>query len=307
MINKLIDTKTIESVLGQSSAAARDYLAEPIPIGVLEGDETEEAYKLHDELMRRILPVSGEKRKADWEVGWQENLKLLHLGAANALTPRYFGKYPYVRFNGVFAKAQSDTELRFLRAILLNEIEPLIQRFEIERIIEFGCGTGHNLFFLSEFFPNLTFVGTDWSEQSEKIIRHASKMKQIKNVLATQSFDYFNPNIEFRIDENSLVLSVASLEQVGRRFGAFLKFLINKKPRLCLHIEPEEDLLNADDKFDQSSINYMRKRGYLNGFLSELREREIKGEVRILGSKRSNLGSFPMDGYSIIAWTSVSG
>jgi len=105
------------------------------------------------------------------------------------------------------------------------------------------------------------------------------------------------------LGSNVGVMTVASLEQVGSDFGKFLDYLMFVKPDFVLHIEPEADLLNADNPFDQSSIRYMRKRGYLNGLLNDLKSREQLGEIEILTAKRSYMGSFPMDGYSVMAWT----
>jgi SAM-dependent methyltransferase len=235
-------------------------------------------------------------------MGWEENFKSLKTGGLDSLIPKYFGKFPYVRFAGKFYGANRDTELRFLRLILLNEIEWLLKSFSIDTLFEFGCGTGHNLFFLQSIFKDLRFVGTDWSRKSGEIIQYASTKFDISNVATVEPFDYFKPNRDLEIGDNTGIMTIASLEQVGGEFEDFLDFIIARRPRFAIHIEPEEELLDSKSTFDQSSIDYIRKRGYLTGFMSGLKKREIRGEIMILRIIRSHLGSFPMDGYSVFVW-----
>lgn len=298
-----VSSSSILQIFGYCGVLTTKYLERAIELDPLSEIEKDRAFALHGELLEKPLVKSGEARKDAWNAGWNENFNQLQNSGLEALIPRYFGKFPYVRYKGEFYGADGSTELRFLRTIILNELEHVLSNFEAQNIVEFGCGTGQNLFFLHDLFPNINFLGTDWSSQSQEIIDFAKKKLSIENVSSLPTFDYFKPNFELSLGRNTGVITVASLEQVGADFGKFLDYLIFAKPNFVLHIEPEEDLLNADSPFDQSSIQYMRKRGYLNGLLNELKRREELGEIRILSAKRTDMGSFPMDGYSVMAWT----
>ena len=302
MIERNISTHEIKASLGSLGQFAEQLVNQGICIKELNSKEAEMAYRLHDELMLRDLPISSFKRKSAWHEGWNENYNLLRLEHKDALIPKYFGKFPYVRFQKKFYGANLSTEIGFLRTILLNEIEFLIERYAPKRVIEFGCGTGHNLFFLNSWFPNIDYSGTDWAEASSTIIDLAREKFKVTNVTAGSIFNYFSPDMNFEVKSTDLVITVASLEQVGTQHQAFIDFIVAKKPKAVLNIEPEASLLDSDDRFDETSIKYMQKRGYLSGYLAELRAREERGELTILKSMRTSLGSFPMDGYSIILW-----
>lgn len=270
-------------------------------------DQEEQAYRAHNNLMLQELPVSGKTRKTSWEYGWGQNFEKLKIGAKDALIPAYFGKYEYIRFQSKFYRTNDPlVELQILRALILGALECYSSDLIMNRVIEFGCGTGHNLFFLANKFRDCQFVGSDWSEASSKIISLAQSIYATPNVFAGPRFDYFNPDINFEVRRTDIVLTVASLEQVGNKFVPFLDYLISNPVRRVINIEPEASLLDSSSRFDSTSLNYMKKRGYLNGFLSELRRREKIGELRILKAIRSPIGSFPFDGYSLFVWEPVN-
>lgn len=297
----------MEEALGDLGHLAKNFVNGGIRVNELSLTELEDAYDLHKELMSRDLPISGFSRQESWKLGWSENFDLLRFNRKDALIPKYFGKYPYVRFKKKFYGSNSETEISFLRTILLNEIEFITKRLAPRRIIEFGCGTGHNLFFLNSWFPNIEYLGTDWTETSKTIINLAREKFEVKNVKAGPVFNYFSPDPSFELNSKDLVVTVASLEQVGTQHKAFIDFLIMKKPLAVLNIEPEALLLDVDDIFDDTSVKYMQKRAYLSGYLAELRERQELGQLEIIKSKRTFLGSFPMDGYSVMLWYPIYG
>ena len=85
----------------------------------------------------------------------------------------------------------------------------------------------------------------------------------------------------------------------------FIDFLLEKKPEICLHIEPIAELLNEENLVDYLSILYFKKRNYLSGFLLKLRELEEAGKIKIHMAKRTFIGSLYIEGYSVIAWSPV--
>ncbi|HCY80414.1 MAG TPA: hypothetical protein DHV22_01795 [Xanthomarina gelatinilytica] len=62
-------------------------------------------------------------------------------------------------------------------------------------------------------------------------------------------------------------------------------------------------MLNPGNNFvDYLSVQYFRKRNYLDGLANTLANMEAAGEIEIVQQQRSFIGSLYVDGYSIIAW-----
>ena len=58
-----------------------------------------------------------------------------------------------------------------------------------------------------------------------------------------------------------------SLEQVSNKFYDFIAFLIKRKPKICIHIEPIVELLDENIFLDYLSKRFHIQRNYLNGLL----------------------------------------
>ena len=130
-----------------------------------------------------------------------------------------------------------------------------------------------------------------------KNINHILNM-DIKGI----NLDFFNPDYNIEIPKNSAIYTVASLEQIGDEFGKIVDFMIEKKPSICIHMEPIDELLDKDILVDNLSIKYFRKRNYLNGFLPYLESLEEKNKIKILKKQRIFSGSYFIEGHSLIVW-----
>ena len=51
-------------------------------------------------------------------------------------------------------------------------------------------------------------------------------------------FDFYKPDYDIEIPPDSVVMTFAALEQVSGSFGAFIDFLLAKRPKLCVFVEP---------------------------------------------------------------------
>jgi len=145
-------------------------------------------------------------------------------------------------------------------------------------VSEFGCGSGQNLKGLKG-----KLHGYDWAESAVKRVRAMG--------IHAERFDMFNPS---PIDLKGGVLTVHALEQLGDKFGPFLQFLMDKKPEICVHIEPIEELYE-DNLLDNLALSYHKKRGYLSGFLKALKGKTIEVE-------RTYVGSLFHEAYSVVVW-----
>ncbi|OGF26075.1 hypothetical protein A2303_04720 [Candidatus Falkowbacteria bacterium RIFOXYB2_FULL_47_14] len=258
--------------------------------------------KIVDTLLDRGLVYSGKHRLGQWEKGWGENLaNLKKHGNSSAIIPHYFGKYDIVRVNQKLIKAHSKNFERNSLAVIVGWLADKYMR-DADSIYEFGCGTGHHLLEIRDINRNANLWGLDWVESSQKIIQKIAAQKN-NNKLFAKKFDFFNPDKKFKLGKNSVIYTVAALEQVGEKFDKFIDFLIGNKPKLCIHVEPIGELLDENNLLDFLSLKYFEKRNYLKGFLSHLYKLEKQNKIKILKAQRSYIGSFFIDGYSVIVWS----
>ena len=241
--------------------------------------------KIVEKLLDPYLPFSGKHRKEEWERGWQENL------IAKDTKPRYFGKYNVFRQDGKFVYGVSENYEQESLYLILDELAEKYL-FDYDTICEFGCGTGHNLLRLRNVKPDARYIGLDWTKSSNDLVRSLG--------MEGYNFDYFNP--AFEMPHNAAIYTVASLEQTGKKYKKFVKYLLKNKPSIIVHIEPIPELLDATKLEDYLSIKYMEKRKYLSGYLDYLRSLEKRGFIKILEARRSGIGSLFIDGYSVIVW-----
>ncbi len=255
-----------------------------------EKEEEQTIIKILDTLLDDSIPYSGKHRKEQWEKGWGENLK------TGDVIPRYFNKYPIFRYKGKFVKACSDD---YERQMLYTIVDRLAKEYLSEQdcVVEFGCGTGHNLLRVQKFNKNADFWGGDWVSSSQKIVN------KLGGNFSGFKFDFFNPS--FCFPKGTGVYTVAALEQTGTNYKKFVSYLLKNKPSVVVHIEPIPELLDETKLIDYLSIKYMQKRKYLSGYLTYLEELEKKGKILILRAKRSGIGSMMIDGYSEIVWKPI--
>ena len=79
--------------------------------------------------------------------------------------------------------------------------------------------------------------------------------------------------------------------------------LLEQKPQICVHIEPIGEMLEPEKSFvDYLSVEYFKKRNYLDGLVNSLKNMQTSGKIEIVYKQRSYIGSCFVDGYSIVAW-----
>lgn len=251
-------------------------------------EEEETLIKIIDILLDPSLPYSGKHRLKQWEKGWGENLN------EGDLSPKYFGKYPVNRLDGEFVMAlDKDYERDKLYTLLYKTFKQYLS--DADTIYEFGCGTGHIL----SMVPNIKakLIGLDWAKSSQRILKSIG--------IEAHNFDFFNPDYKIKLAKDSVIYTVAALEQTGKNYKKFISYLIKNKPSICIHIEPIAELLDKNKLLDYLSIKYFEKRKYLSGFLDYLRDLEKKKKIKIIEARRSGIGSMFVEGYSIVVWKPV--
>jgi hypothetical protein len=153
---------------------------------------------------------------------------------------------------------------------------------------------------LRESRKDLGLAGLDWAKSSQDLIKEINH--NFNSNIDGYNFDFFNPNPNVHIKENSLVYTVAALEQTGSNFATFVDYLIKQKPNICINLEPIAELLDENKLVDKLSIKYFRKRNYLSGYLNHLKNLESNGIIKIIDKRRIYSGSYFIEGHSLVVW-----
>ena len=294
-----------------SPSAEHSRLSQTVTRPLSDGERNELLDHIESVIFSGEFKVSGPHRKPDWEAGWGENLANLESAqspnVSSELLPKYFGKSNFLRIGGVHVSSPSSDKLESeLLSVLVDSLVLFLnQTYVAESLYEFGCGTGHHLVRLRRIMPEAKLVGLDWAESSQKILAEISRRME-DPLLVGENFDFFSPKSNLVVNDKSIFLTVASLEQVGHSFGPFLDFVLKAKPSVVVHVEPIEELLGGSREEELSKL-YFKKRGYLTGYLSALLKLEAEGKVRIVAAERTGLGSLFIEGYSVIVWEPVFG
>lgn len=297
-----ITYKNFEDILGfelgeKLKQTISEYNLEYRELTTLERDN----YILHViNVLTSDITKAGDHRIMEWENGWGENLnKFSETKNIDDLIPRYHGKNRIVKWMGNVVMPITEN---FDYKIHICFVDAILQHYlkNVNNVFEFGCGPAYHLIRLKEFNKDLNLNGSDWTKASQDII------KEINKVLDTNingfNLNFFKPDNSIDIPKSSGIYTVAALEQVGDKFKEFVNFLIEKKPDICIHMEPIDELLNDDNLIDSLSIRYFRKRNYLDKFLPYLEELEKNNKIEIIVKQKIYSGSYFIEGHSLIVW-----
>ncbi len=250
---------------------------------------------------RGEFSVSGPHRKSDWVNGWNEILGEFRDSGfdLNTLTPKDIHGDRPMRLNGEYIVANSASFERDYATVFRTW---LFRRYfaSYANIYEFGCGTGHNLLLCAKLFNDKNFYGFDWAPSSQRILELVST--HYNSRIHGYPFDLFEPDHNVDIHPNSIAYTSAALEQLGKGFAQFLDFLLAKKPSLCINVECLEELYDEDNPFDKVALRYHKARGYLEGYLTALKQLEIEKKIEIIDARRLNFGSLFHEVYSFAIW-----
>jgi hypothetical protein len=173
----------------------------------------------------------------------------------------------------------------------------------VSKVFEFGCGSGYNLLAAGTMFPGMSLTGLDWSPSAVELIDSIGATQKLN--LQGRRFDFFNPDVDVPVDSDSVALTVAALEQVGPNFVKFAEWLISKRPKLVLSIEPISEFYDPENLFGYLGLRYHTHREYLDGYYSWVKAQAEAGRVEIVHTVRPGFGSIYHEAYSVVAWRPV--
>ena len=140
----------------------------------------------------------------------------------------------------------------------------------------------------------------DWVPESQKLLR--AIVEKFGWRIEGFPFDLFNPDYELEILPDSLVYTSSALEQLGSDYGNFLKYLLAKRPSLCVNVEGMAEYYDENSLYDYVALRYHRTRNYLDGYLTRLRELEHEKTIKIIAAKRIGFGSLYHEAYMYVVW-----
>jgi len=280
---------------------------EAVPSGLeyqnLDAGETAAIQRRASDILRDAkLTAAGPGTIGNWQRGWGEILERVRRDGVSetTLAPQYF-RHDVLRLEGRYIRAANTAfEPRLYAAMRAALFRELFAGFS--QVIEFGCGTGQNLYQLHRLLPGLRLTGADWAEPSQELMRLIGMAENAQMDGVRFDMASLDGREALSIEPGAGIMTLHAMEQLGAEFEPFLDYLIGLKPAVVLHLEPITELYDADDSFDAAAIAYHTKRGYLAGFLPALQARAATGQIEILKIHRSGFGSTFHEAYSIVVW-----
>ena len=106
--------------------------------------------------------------------------------------------------------------------------------------------------------------------------------------------------INIDVEPNSAIITTSSLEQVGGDIDNFIDFVLQKKPKRVINIEPILEFAE-NNEFDNLMKLYCEKRNYLKYYYSKLLQLERENKIKILYKKRTRVAGLFIEN-SVIVW-----
>ncbi len=265
---------------------------------------TQKDVSLYREQIHQRINASGARRDKDenysvWERGWRENLQTLKVKfSEDGLKPKYFRYSKFFRYNqSIIVPKNQNLEHELFYVVR----DHLFRKYfhEFTSAYELGSGSCQNVYALSQIYPEMKIVASDWTTASAEI---AGIVNQYVNADVTGiQFDMLNPPHDFDIDPHSIVFSIHALEQLNTGHEKLIHYLLEKKPALVLNYEPIVELYNPSNLYDRLALQYSKARGYLSGYLTKLRQLESQGRLEIVAQYRPYIGGIYHEA-SLIVW-----
>lgn len=153
-------------------------------------------------------------------------------------------------------------------------------------VVEFGCGTGRNLFFLAQRFPGLALIGIELTPKTVERARAVARENgwEITFLVGDMTSP---PEIKRTVD---VVYSVHALEQLPRAFRSAVDAMLSLASRGVVFFEPVHEL------FPRTMLGWAGRfriynSDYLNGLLEYLKERG----ANIVGARALGTAGYPLN------------
>ena len=252
---------------------------------------------LMDQIRSHIDTVGARPTQKQWDAAWQEiydaelNDPMWLQSNANRLS---LIAGTIFRWNQEYITAvDPKLEKKYHEGVVKNIIQHYFSN--VDYVVEFGCGTGHNLRTVQAQRPDIRVYGSDFTASSLKCLDRLD-IPGFKFDL--RDSDDRSVPMELKHNHSRVgILTVGALEQVGSYFSNFIKFCRSFQPSECVHVEPIVELYDDSNPVDRLAIDYHHARGYLSGFFPALKEDGL-----LKSYERSTFGNSFNEGYTVLRW-----
>ena len=266
----------------------------PIQYDELNSEQYKEYYELCLEMLNKKLEV-------DWQDDWfsvLQNLQTNNDNVKSIIRPKWFRESAFVNIHNCLSLTKTpyvDWEYQLITRQMLF----YTHLKDIENICEFGSGSGANFYLINEILQDKSFILSDISVTSLKIIEEL-KRKLNRNNLTYSNID-IEQDIDLQLPDNTAVITTSVLEQIGDNYKNFINFILKEKPQIVINVEPIVELLDSKNGFDNVMNLYCEKRKYLAGYLTELEKLEKQKKIKIIMKKRTMVSGTFIEN-SVLIW-----
>lgn len=210
---------------------------------------------------------------------WKPDLSLQEL---------IFGDDQQEKWISVDGKLQRGTT-RECRRYLLNRLETRILELLPEgrgTVVEFGCGTGRNLFYLAEAMPELTLIGIELTPKTVEYARGVAKENGL-DVMFLLGDMTAPPTLDTEVD---VAYSVHALEQLPRTFDRAVNAMRGMARRGLVFFEPVHEL------FPKNALGLAgRFRIYNADYLNGLHRYLSRSNANIVDAHPMSMAGHPLN------------
>lgn len=222
-----------------------------------------------------------EENIAVFEEGWGRHMQeWLAKGELSALIPKYhYSMPPYLMGPDRTIHVVEDSFLASNMQALCTRYLALSYLKPFERIHEFGCGSGMNLYLLASTTPEKRIIGYEWTQSG---VAMADCIGSLKDWLVTgKHFDMFHPDYTVQCHGDA-VLIFGVIEQLRDAYHDFVAFLLEKRPGIVVNLELDGADTGQANVYGELANLFLKLRGYSQHYTQTLHELASKQKIEIL-------------------------
>ena len=192
------------------------------------------------------------------------------------------------------------------RTLLVETIDKHLTATRCKSVVETGCGTGVNLFYLSQYLPIAQFAGGEICSNAIKLGNGIAEKFGLKG--SFRHFDYFDsgktlPGLVEGIAGDYLLFTSHSIEQIGLKHTDFIEAIraLKNPPKMVIHFEPAV-YPETGNLMEALCYKYSQLNKYNHDLLEVLNEFQDKKVLSIVEHVPRTLGISAFNPTSVVAW-----